>query len=141
MPRTSIVQTLLDIEQLLTAASSPQSPEAARLRAQLELELINYKAARALRRTLEEGRQEMTLRLQDKLRRLRARGRRLKTALLEQHDERNPELILYETAPVLLKKRAKEPARKPASRHARRSQRPAGSDECCRHCRYRTAKK
>ena len=139
----SYVQTMQDLERLLSAAAvDRKSEEVARLRDLLESELISYKATRALRRTLEEGRQEMTLRLQDKLRRLRARGRRLKTALLEQHEERNPELLLYEAAPVVTMERVKGPARKPAARRARRSQRPAGSGECCRHCcRHQAAKK
>lgn len=139
----SYAQIVQDLEQLLSAAAmdQQQSGEVRQLRELLESELISYKAARALRRTLEDGRLEMTLRLQDKLRRLRARGRRLKTALLERHDERNPELILYEAAPVLIKKRVKGPARKPAARRARRSKRPAGSGECCRHCRSQMAKK
>lgn len=138
----SYVQTMQDLEQLLSAAAVNRQPgEVTRLRELLESELISYKATRALQRTLEEGRREMTLRLQDKLRRLRARGRHLRTALLEQHDERNPELILYEAAPAVAAKRVKVSARKPAARHARRSQRPAGSGECCRRCRYRTAKK
>lgn len=138
----SYAQIVQDLEQLLSAVAMDRQPgEVRRLREMLESELISYKATRALRRTLEEGRKEITLRLQDKLRRLRARGRRLKAALLEQHDERNPELILYEAAPAVPAKRAKVTARKPAARRARKSQRPAGSGECCRRCRYQTAKK
>lgn len=120
------MQTMLDLEKLLAATTAPQSKEAERLRAKLELELIDYKAARALRSTLEEGRQEMTIRLHDKLRRLRASSRRLRTVLLEQHEECNPELILYEGAPVVVKKAS--------TRRAEKSKRPARSSERCRRC-------
>jgi hypothetical protein len=107
---------MLDLEQLFAAVERPQSEEAERLRMQLELNLIEYKALRELRRTLEEARQEMTIRLHDKLRRLRCSGRRLRSVLLEEHQERNPELILYEGASFA----ARKPARKPRSvRHSR----------------------
>lgn len=130
MRKRSVMQTMLDLEKLLAATTAPQSQEAARLRAKLELELIDYKAVRALRSTLEEGRQEMTIRLHDKLRRLRASGRRLRSVLLEQHEERNPELILYEGAPVT----AKKPVKKRATRRAEKSKRPSRSVERCRRC-------
>jgi hypothetical protein len=130
MRKRSFMQTMLDLEQLLAATTAPQSQEAARLRAKLELELISYKATRALRSTLEEGRQEMTIRLHDKLRRLRASSRRLKAVLLQEPHGRNPELILYEAAPVVAKKTAK----KSTVRRAEKSKRPARSGERCRRC-------
>jgi hypothetical protein len=132
------MQAMLDLEQLLAVTTAPQSQEAARLRAKLELQLIEYKAERALRSTLEEGRQEMTIRLHDKLRRLRATSRRLKTVLLQEPHGRNPELILYEAAPVVAKKpaetRAKKAAKKSTIRRAEKSKRPARSGERCRRC-------
>ena len=127
MPRTSYRQAMLDLEQLFAAVERPQSEEAERLRMQLELNLIEYKALRELRRTLEEARQEMTIRLHDKLRRLRRSGRRLRSVLQEEHKERNPELILYEGAPLAARKTARKPAWKPR-------QRPAKSGERCRRC-------
>lgn len=126
MARISFAQAMLDLEQLMASVAAPQPREVARLRAQLERQLIEYKATKALRSTLEEARQEMTIRLHDKLRRLRASGRRLKTALLEQHEERNPELLLYEGAPVVVKKAS--------TRRAEKSKRPARSGERCRRC-------
>lgn len=128
------MQAMLDLEQLLAATTAPQSQEAARLRAKLELQLIEYKAERALRSTLEEGRQEMTIRLHDKLRRLRATSRRLKTVLLQEPHGRNPELILYEAAPVVAETRAKKAAKKSTARRAEKSKRPARSGERCRRC-------
>lgn len=119
----------------MASVTAQQPREVARLRAQLERQLIEYKATKALRSTLEEARQEMTIRLHDKLRRLRASGRRLKAALLEQHEERNPELLLYEGAPIVATTVVKKTAKKSAARRAERSKRPARSGERCRRCR------